>query len=159
MMRKLMMRAGAVALLTLGLWLTAPPALAAWSACITDGGYQPPTTWGTCSYTTTRNSDGSTTYRATGQCGGRQVPKGYYCADGGNNTRCNARPPRDVNIERYDGTCQVYANVEGRGTGAANEMTIYPGLSATISASCTPGAWYPSSETASIGQCETVSSP
>ncbi len=135
-MKKLMMKTTAALLFVAGAWLMAPPVLAAWHTCITDGGFHEQD-WSTCAY-----EDPETRSGCGGDCGSKKWEKGHYCADGGDNTQCAATPDTEVDVWRRDSGCIVIIKGGIRADCGCSETAL-----------ATP--WYKSSEKENVGNCQT----
>lgn len=154
-MKNVFFKIGAIASLSTGAVLVAQPVFATWEKCITDGGFQTPTTYSTCSYSTTIDAAQTTTYTATGTCGGRQVPKGSYCAEQTQSaTTCTPLDDKSVPVQRSQGTCMLQATIAG-GTWTGFVAEVERGAPPiTVSSVCVPGTFRDSSsETAMVGNC------
>ncbi len=139
-MKKLLMRGSAVIAVGLGAWLVAVPVLAAYHKCITDGDELGPHEehWG-CEFTNPATHSG-----CGGDCGGKKWERGYYCADGGNQTQCIEKPSQEVKVERCSGNCYVHTVPAGDAVATTCRCNV------TIN-------WYLSSEKEWAGRCATVS--
>jgi hypothetical protein len=166
-MKKLMLRTGAMSFIAVGASLVALPSWAAWSRCISDGGFHPTEKWSSCRITTTRNDmTGDLTFGILGTCGARKVRKGDYCAPQDGSIKCESLPDKDVPVHRSEGVCKIAKPIYDPELG--DFITIF-GDEFIVE----PNQEYPnfytdcrndedffesSNETAPIGQCKEVTS-
>ena len=149
-MKRMLVNFGAIASIGLGASLIALPAFAG-RQCV-GGGYETPEIIATCSMTVTPEGENATTYTATGESSGRQVPKGKYCEEGGDGD-CGTLADVSLPIQTYIGKCLVQFS-SGNQRATVGSATITDATGTIVVTSYTrAGQWQNSGKEIMVGNC------